>query len=201
MSDRILVLHEGRITAEIPRSDATEESVMYAATGNVRPDLADEIDGVEPAAAAGRRRWLSRWRPRSRPGNRRPLVLASVVARQRELSLVAIMVVLGGARRDRGAAVPDRRQPQPGRGPRLDHRDRRDRRGARRHHPQHRPLGRGDDGARRLLRRDHAREPPARRARGDRDRASAIGLGLGMVNGLLVDGASGCRRSSRRSAR
>ncbi len=51
MSDRILVLHEGRITAEIPRSTATEESVMYAATGNVRPDLADEIDGIEPAAA------------------------------------------------------------------------------------------------------------------------------------------------------
>ena len=51
MSDRILVLHEGRITAEIPRAAATEESVMYAATGNVRPDLADELDGVEPAAA------------------------------------------------------------------------------------------------------------------------------------------------------
>jgi rhamnose transport system ATP-binding protein len=33
MSDRILVLHEGRISAEIPRSDATEERVMYAATG------------------------------------------------------------------------------------------------------------------------------------------------------------------------
>ena len=32
MSDRILVLHEGRITAEIARADATEEAVMYAAT-------------------------------------------------------------------------------------------------------------------------------------------------------------------------
>ena len=33
MSDRILVLHEGRITAEIPRASATEEGVMFAATG------------------------------------------------------------------------------------------------------------------------------------------------------------------------
>ena len=48
MSDRILVLHEGRITAEIPRDRATEEAVMFAATGSVEP---------EPAAAlaAGRR--------------------------------------------------------------------------------------------------------------------------------------------------
>jgi rhamnose transport system ATP-binding protein len=34
MSDRILVLHEGRITAEIPRERATEERVMFAATGS-----------------------------------------------------------------------------------------------------------------------------------------------------------------------
>ena len=35
MSDRILVLHEGRVAAEIPRSEATEERVMFAATGQV----------------------------------------------------------------------------------------------------------------------------------------------------------------------
>ncbi len=35
MSDRILVLHEGGITAEIPRDRATQERVMFAATGNV----------------------------------------------------------------------------------------------------------------------------------------------------------------------
>ena len=34
MSDRILVMHEGRITAEIPHDRATEEGVMYAATGS-----------------------------------------------------------------------------------------------------------------------------------------------------------------------
>ncbi|MER8001400.1 sugar ABC transporter ATP-binding protein [Streptomyces sp. NPDC095613] len=33
MADRVLVMHEGRLTAEIPRSEATEESVMTAATG------------------------------------------------------------------------------------------------------------------------------------------------------------------------
>ncbi|AWS43066.1 sugar ABC transporter ATP-binding protein [Streptosporangium sp. 'caverna'] len=33
MADRVLVMHEGRIAAEIPRADATEESVMSAATG------------------------------------------------------------------------------------------------------------------------------------------------------------------------
>ncbi|MFI9245334.1 sugar ABC transporter ATP-binding protein [Streptomyces sp. NPDC053086] len=33
MADRVLVMHEGRITAELPRADATEETVMAAATG------------------------------------------------------------------------------------------------------------------------------------------------------------------------
>ncbi|MFC3999009.1 sugar ABC transporter ATP-binding protein [Nocardiopsis sediminis] len=33
MADRVLVMHEGRITAGLSRDEATEESVMYAATG------------------------------------------------------------------------------------------------------------------------------------------------------------------------
>lgn len=33
MADRVLVMHEGRLTAEISRAEATEESVMSAATG------------------------------------------------------------------------------------------------------------------------------------------------------------------------
>ena len=40
MSDRIIVLHEGRMTAEIPRDRATEERVMFAATGSVEPGQA-----------------------------------------------------------------------------------------------------------------------------------------------------------------
>ena len=48
MSDRIIVLHEGRVTAEIARADATEEAVMYAATGPGR------------RSAVGWQRWLGR---------------------------------------------------------------------------------------------------------------------------------------------
>lgn len=33
MSDRILVMHEGRITAELSREQATQETIMHAATG------------------------------------------------------------------------------------------------------------------------------------------------------------------------
>jgi len=35
MSDRVLVMHEGRLTAELSRAEATEERVMFAATGQV----------------------------------------------------------------------------------------------------------------------------------------------------------------------
>jgi rhamnose transport system ATP-binding protein len=33
MADRILVMHQGHITAEIPRADGTEEKVVFYATG------------------------------------------------------------------------------------------------------------------------------------------------------------------------
>ena len=68
MSDRILVLHEGRITAEIPRDRATEERVMFAATGSVeRGDRRRR----RPAATRRRRRWLSRRRHRPPAGGSR----------------------------------------------------------------------------------------------------------------------------------
>jgi rhamnose transport system ATP-binding protein len=35
MADRVLVMREGHLVAEIPRRDATEETVMFAATGQV----------------------------------------------------------------------------------------------------------------------------------------------------------------------
>ncbi len=35
MSDRILVMHEGRITAEFPRESATQEAILASATGRV----------------------------------------------------------------------------------------------------------------------------------------------------------------------
>src|SRR6516165_12408770 len=37
MADRVLVMHEGKLTAELPRSEATEEAIMFAATGQVGP--------------------------------------------------------------------------------------------------------------------------------------------------------------------
>ncbi|MGG7464235.1 ATP-binding cassette domain-containing protein [Plantibacter sp. YIM 135347] len=39
MADRVLVMHEGRITAELDRADATPESVMHAATGSATVSL------------------------------------------------------------------------------------------------------------------------------------------------------------------
>jgi rhamnose transport system ATP-binding protein len=36
MADRVLVMHEGRLAADIPRDEATEEAVMAAATGRGR---------------------------------------------------------------------------------------------------------------------------------------------------------------------
>jgi rhamnose transport system ATP-binding protein len=40
MADRVLVMHEGRIAAEIPRAAATEESIMNAALGQNAPSAA-----------------------------------------------------------------------------------------------------------------------------------------------------------------
>jgi rhamnose transport system ATP-binding protein len=53
MSDRILVLHEGRVTAEIARTDATEERVMFAATGQVGSS-GDAGPGFPPVPAMAR---------------------------------------------------------------------------------------------------------------------------------------------------
>ena len=36
MADRVLVMHEGRLTAELSRAEADEESVIRAATGQVK---------------------------------------------------------------------------------------------------------------------------------------------------------------------
>ncbi len=40
VADRILVLHEGRLTAEFDRADATADKIMRAATGQARKDAA-----------------------------------------------------------------------------------------------------------------------------------------------------------------
>jgi rhamnose transport system ATP-binding protein len=45
MSDRILVMHEGAITAEVARDEASEERVMFAATGSAEGDEPEAIGG------------------------------------------------------------------------------------------------------------------------------------------------------------
>ena len=52
MSDRIVVLHEGRVTAEIPRERATEERVMFAATGSAGGDGEPARRGPAPGGAS-----------------------------------------------------------------------------------------------------------------------------------------------------
>ena len=49
MSDRVLVMHRGRIQAELAREDATEERVLSAALGIGKPSLSDTpaASGVE----------------------------------------------------------------------------------------------------------------------------------------------------------
>jgi rhamnose transport system ATP-binding protein len=48
MADRVLVMHEGRLVADIPRDRATEESVMYAATAQ---EAASTAPPPEPGSA------------------------------------------------------------------------------------------------------------------------------------------------------
>ena len=78
VSDRIIVLCEGRITAEIPRAEATEEAIMHAATAF--------LDRTKPAA---RRPRLLNLEPRSsRPetamrATRLPLVLVCLTCSPR----------------------------------------------------------------------------------------------------------------------
>ncbi|AXK32060.1 sugar ABC transporter ATP-binding protein [Streptomyces armeniacus] len=58
MADRVLVMHEGRLVAEIPRAEATEESVMAAATGRTRAGARTDTEArtdAGPGTEAGAR--------------------------------------------------------------------------------------------------------------------------------------------------
>jgi rhamnose transport system ATP-binding protein len=48
MADRVIVLREGRITAELSRDQADEDSVMRAATGQLSELASDQSDIVLP---------------------------------------------------------------------------------------------------------------------------------------------------------
>ena len=54
MADRVLVVSEGQITADIDRADATAENVMYAATAP-RPEAADEHEPDDPRSSSPQR--------------------------------------------------------------------------------------------------------------------------------------------------
>jgi rhamnose transport system ATP-binding protein len=55
MADRVYVMHEGRITAELSRDEATPESVMYAAThSSVPAPAAVEIEVTETIVETGK---------------------------------------------------------------------------------------------------------------------------------------------------
>ena len=51
MADRILVMHEGAITAEIARAAASEEAVMFAATGQADGGATADPGGHDEAAS------------------------------------------------------------------------------------------------------------------------------------------------------
>ena len=90
MADRVLVLCEGRITAELDRADATPEAVMHAATHHLEDapmshtDVQPERRGLRPA-----RRSSSSPAGCPRPGARSPRVL-----RSRELSIFLVLVAV-----------------------------------------------------------------------------------------------------------
>jgi rhamnose transport system ATP-binding protein len=47
MADRVLVMHEGKLTAELSRSEATEEVIMFAATGRTASNTGTLADNYE----------------------------------------------------------------------------------------------------------------------------------------------------------
>ena len=54
MADRVLVLREGRLVAEIARAEADEDSIMRAATGQRRGERPHDLDDHRtPGAAVG----------------------------------------------------------------------------------------------------------------------------------------------------
>ena len=132
MADRVLVMHEGRLVAEIPRAEATEESVMAAATGRRRtrgqrhdhhhrepartPPKAPERAGAPPGSwtrSSGRGRSPSRARVLLILGTWRPTRASSSDQGIKDLLLNASILVLlavgQSARRDHPQHRPVRR--------------------------------------------------------------------------------------------
>ena len=132
MADRVLVMYEGRLTAELSRAEADEESVIRAATGQLGR-------GRRMSAARRRRRPRA---PDDRAGVPRPRAGHRARARRADRG-----------HRNPGAAVPRGRLAAQPRAQRIDLRHPRRRPDARADHPQRRPVGRLGARAERLPRR------------------------------------------------
>jgi rhamnose transport system ATP-binding protein len=52
MADRVLVMHEGKLTAELPRSEATEEAIMFAATGQTTSRIQSKESKDNPKSSS-----------------------------------------------------------------------------------------------------------------------------------------------------
>ena len=176
-----------------PRSAATRRPRSGSCSRRpARPTAAEAVGGA----------WLRPpCRGRSRPAVAGVAGSSRAIARQRELSLVVVMVVLGAFVYTQAPQLLSRVEPDPGHRPRLDHRRRRGRRGDRRHHPQRRPLGRGDDRPRRVRRRRPPGDADARRARPRSPPGSAAGPRARAWSTASSWRSCGCRRSSPRWAR
>ena len=142
MADRVLVMHEGRITGELSRAEANEESVIRLATGAIEAEAR-----VTPPPAA-----TARGRARAPPRRAR---LPHPRARHRRRARAADR----GHRHPRAALRRDRVAAQP-RAQRLDLRDPRRRPDARDHHAQRRPVGRLGGRPHRVHGRRHPLQPP-----------------------------------------
>ena len=62
MADRVLVMYEGRLTAELSRAEADEESVIRAATGQLERGRRVSVAAVEGARARRLTEWVFRVR-------------------------------------------------------------------------------------------------------------------------------------------
>ena len=94
VADRILVMREGRLVAEFDHADASEETIVAAATGQIEELALPREHDAGPAAGAGRRR--------AGVGARR---LVDLVFRIRESGIIAALGLLVLSRRH-PAAVP-----------------------------------------------------------------------------------------------
>ena len=174
MADRVLVMREGRLVAELARAEATEETVMAAATGRGR-------------------RMSTRRRPprdRSRRADRTRGGLVDLVLRARELGIVARAGRAGRGHRGGEPAVPVRAELQDLllNASILVRARRRPVGGG--HHPQHRPVGRLGPRALRLRGRQLLQAAPGTQV------VLALLVGLGVRRGLRA----GQRRAGAASA-